>query len=294
MASDDELIARVAALPCWSGPVEPQPITGGITNQNCRVRDKGRDYFVRLGADMPIHGILRLNEQAAARAASAAGISPPVIYTAPGVLVIGFVEGMTLKPEQLREERRLPALVELIGRVHREMPKHLSGPLLMFWVFHAVRSYATTLRCGNSRSLARLPGLLEIAARLEREVGPIEVVFGHNDLLAANFIDDGQRLWLVDWDYAGFNSPLFDLANLASNNEYDAGLEDELLSLYFGKPAKTELKRRYGAMKCASLLREAMWSMVSEIHSEIDFDYAAYTDENLVRFERAYEQQRSK
>ncbi|MGH6946913.1 MAG: phosphotransferase [Kiloniellales bacterium] len=294
MASDDELIARVAALPCWSGPVEPQPITGGITNLNCRVRDKGRDCFVRLGADMPIHGILRLNEQAAARAASAAGISPPVIYTAPGVLVTGFVEGMTLKPEQLREERRLPALVDLIGRVHREMPKHLSGPLLMFWVFQAVRSYARTLRYGNSRSLARLPALLESAARLEEEVGPIEVVFGHNDLLAANFIDDGQRLWLVDWDYAGFNSPLFDLANLASNNEYGAHLEDELLSLYFGKPAKAELKRRYGAMKCASLLREAMWSMVSEIHSEIDFDYAAYTEENLARFEQVYEQQRSK
>ena len=126
------------------------------------------------------------------------------------------------------------------------------------------------------------------ALKLELAVGPVSLVFGHNDLLAANFIDDGDRVWLIDWDYAGFNSPLFDLLNLASNNEFGADLEDRLLEAYFGAPPDAAVRRRYQAMGCASLLRETMWSMVSEIHSTLDFDYVAYTEENLARFERAY------
>ena len=158
----------------------------------------------------------------------------------------------------------------------------------MFWVFHVVRDYAATLREGGSRYEPQLGGLLARADALEAAVGRIDVVFGHNDLLAANFIDDGERLWLIDWEYAGFNSPLFDLGGLASNSELASGQEDWLLERYFERPVDAAGKRRYLAMKCASLLRESMWSMVSEIHSGLDVDYVAYTRENLDRFERAY------
>jgi thiamine kinase-like enzyme len=129
---------------------------------------------------------------------------------------------------------------------------------------------------------------MRAAAQLERAVGAIDVVFGHNDLLAANFIDDGDKIWLIDWDYAGFNSPLFDLGGLASNNELSASQQEWLLESYFDRTVNDDLRRRYAAMKCASLLRETMWSMVSEITSTLDFDYAAYTAENLARFERAW------
>jgi thiamine kinase-like enzyme len=155
-------------------------------------------------------------------------------------------------------------------------------------VFHVVRDYGHTLREGDSRHTPLLPDLLARAAKLEAAVGPIDVVFGHNDLLAANFIDDGKRLWLVDWEYAGFNSPLFDLGGLASNSELSPVQAEQALSLYFGKPVDDDLRRRAAAMTAASLLRETMWSMVSEIHSTVDFDYAAYTAENLRRFESAY------
>ena len=110
---------------------------------------------------------------------------------------------------------------------------------------------------------------------------------------AAARLDDTWRLMYRDghyafyWDYGGFNSPLFDLANAASNNEFPDDLVERLLALYFGKSADEALMRRYHAMACASLLRETMWSMVSEIHSTLDFDYVAYTEENLARFERA-------
>ena len=288
MSQASDPAGRVAGLPCWSGSVDPEPLTGGITNINFVVADGGERFFVRVGEDIPIHGILRVNELAAARAAEAAGVSPAVVYAEPGAIVMRFVEGRTYGPEDVRDPTNLERIVDLIRRCHHDIPRHLRGPVLMFWVFHVIRDYAGTLRDGNSRSRELLPNLLERAERLEAAVGPIQVVFGHNDLLAANFIDDGERLWLVDWDYAGFNSPLFDLANVASNNEFPPELASRLLEAYFGRPPDAALSRRYAAMACASLLRETMWSMVSEIHSTLDFDYVAYTDENLSRFERSY------
>ena len=280
--------ARAASLACWSGPVEPEPITGGITNTNFLVRDRGERYFVRVGEDIPVHGVLRFNEAAAARAAALAGIAPALIYSEPGALVSRFVEGRTLSAKEVRAPAMLERIVPLVGRCHRDVPRVLRGPVLMFWVFHVVRDYAATLREGGSRFVPQLTALLAQANALEAAVGPIDVVFGHNDLLAANFIDDGTRLWLIDWEYAGFNSPLFDLGGLASNSELTSEQEDWLLGRYFERPPDAARTRRYRAMKCASLLRESMWSMVSEIHSRLDVDYVAYTRENLARFEHAY------
>lgn len=250
--------------------------------------DRGRRVVVRVGEDILVHGILRANELAASRAAHTAGLSPAVIHAEPGILVLEFIEGRTFKPEDVRDPRNLDRLVNLVRRCHRELPRYLRGPAPIFWVFHVVRDYAHTLREGNSRHCHLLMRLLDRAAALETAVGPVEIVFGHNDLLAANIIDDGQRLWLLDWDYAGFNSPLFDLGGLASNSEMPADLFDALLLRYFGRPVDAALRYRAAAMTAASLLRETMWSMVSEIHSSVAFDYAAYTAENLARFEASY------
>jgi thiamine kinase-like enzyme len=280
--------ARVAALAIWFGRVDPLPLTGGITNQNFTVEDRGRRYVVRVGSDIVVHGVVRANELAASRAAHLAGLSPRVVHAEQGILVLDFIEGHTFTPEDVRNSANLERLIDMVRRCHRDIPRHLRGPATMFWVFHVVRDYAHTLREGNSQHASLLPDLLARAARLEAALGPIEVVFGHNDLLAANFIDDGHRLWLVDWEYAGFNSPLFDLGGLASNSELSPEQAEQALSLYFGKPVDDRLRRRASAMTAASLLRETMWSMVSEIHSTVDFDYAAYTTENLRRFEAAY------
>jgi thiamine kinase-like enzyme len=280
--------ARVAALAIWLGRVNPLPLAGGITNQNFTVEDRGRRYVVRVGNDILVHGVVRANELAASRAAHLAGLSPRVVYAEPGILVLDFIEGRTFTPQDVRNPANLERLVDMVWRCHRDIPQHLRGPAAMFWVFHVVRDYAHTLSEGNSRHTALLPDLLARAARLEAAVGPIEVVFGHNDLLAANFIDDGHRLWLLDWEYAGFNSPLFDLGGLASNSELSPEQEEQVLSLYFDRFVDDELRRRASAMTAASLLRETMWSMVAEIHSTVDFDYAAYTAENLRRFEAAY------
>ena len=279
---------KVEALTFWQQPILCEPVKGGITNLNFRVEHGNEMFFVRLGEDIPEHGVYRFNELAASRAAFACEISPEVVHTESGAMVLRFIEGKTLVEEDLRDFSNLEKVLSLLKKCHREMPQHLPGSTLIFWVFQVIRGYAKTLREGKSRMIPELQKFLNINADLEKTVGTIDLCFGHNDLLAGNFIDDGRRLWLIDWDYAGFNSPLFDLANLASNNEFPEKLEQELLEMYFEQTISADLWKRYFAMKCASLLREAMWSMVSEIHSTLNFDYVKYTTDNLERFEKTF------
>jgi len=282
--ADPETLIR--ALPFWRGPIDIAPLLGGITNKNYIVTDGDRRVVVRLGGDIPVHGVMRFNELAASRAAGAAGVSPKVLYSAPLALALEFISGRTYEAQDVRANRQ--RCVDLVKRVHREVARHLRGPTLAFNVFHVIRDYVHTLLEDRSRITPQLPRLLAASEVLEKAVGPINLVFGHNDLLAANFIDDGRRLWLVDWDYAGWNTPLFDLGGLSSNNGFDAAEDDAMLEEYFETALTDSLRRRFKAMLCASLLREALWSFVSESRSAIDFDYVAYSDQNMSRFEGAW------
>ena len=280
---------KAASLSFWSGPVAPEPLGGGITNTNFVVRDHGESFVVRIGDDIPLHGVMRFNEIAAARAAHAAGISPEVVYDEPGAFVMRFIKGRTLTEKDMRHPSILERVVPLIRTCHTEIPKYFRGPALVFWPFHICRNYIQIALEGNSPKKEILSRFRDINDKLEKTVGKIELVFTHNDLLAANFIDDGTRLWLFDWDYAGYNAALFDLANIASNNQFSSDQEDWLLSAYYRQTVTDQLRWRLSAMKCMSLLRETLWSIVSEIHSTLNFDYKAYTEENLARFNRAFE-----
>ncbi len=282
---------RIHALGIWNGPIDISAITGGITNRNYLVCDGTLKRVVRLGDDIPVHHISRSNELAASKAAHAAGLSPAVIHHAPGVLVLDYIESRALTPEDLRDAGTLERVIPLVRACHHDIAREFRGTATIFWVFHVVRDYIATLDAAGSPYHQLFSDLLTKAERLEQAAGPFEIAFGHNDMLAANFLDDGKRLWLIDWDYAGFNTPLFDLGGLASNNEFSEDAERAMLEAYYQAPLTPDLWRRYRAMKCASLLREMLWSMVSEIHSTIDFDYAAYTAENRARFERAYAEQ---
>ena len=208
--------------------------------------------------------------------------SPPT-----GFLVSRFIDGHVLTPESVRDAVNLERIVDLLRRCHHDIPRHFRGPALMFWVFQVIRNYLRLLTEKASNPFdVTLESLANKAVRLEHALGPVTVVFGHNDLLAANLIDDGTRLWLIDWDYAGFNSPLFDLANLASNNAFTPDLETALLESYFRAPVTADVRRGFAAMKCASLLRETLWGGVSRLTSTIDFDYTAYARDYLQRFDQ--------
>ena len=279
---------RIARLPCWREEISIEPLGGGMTNLNFKVTDGAERYVVRLGEDDPVHLIRRSNEIASCAAAFEIGVSPELVYHETGALVIRFVDGKVFEEADVRVDDNLRRIIELLRGFHRQMPQHFNQVAVMFWVFQVLRHYRNLLSRSDSAHAARLPELERIADRLESAVGPVEIVFGHNDLLAANFIDDGDRMWLIDFDYAGFNSPLFDLSNLASNNELSAGQELAMLEQYYGRAADETLLASYYAMKCASLLRETMWSMVSELYSRVDMDFADYTQKNLARFETVY------
>lgn len=282
----DDAIARTAALSCFKDPYDVEALDGGITNVNLSVRDGDRRYVVRIGADIEEHGVMRWNELALSQAAEAAGISPRVIHHEPGVLVLDFIEAKTFSEEDVRDPANLPRIIELVAQAHRGLGKYLKSPILTFWPFQIVRTYISRLQTDSTRHASALPQLAADAEKLEVATGPIELVIGHNDLLAANLLDDGTQLWLIDWEYGGFNTPLFDLAGLAGNNGLSEAQERTILEQYFDAPSEPRW-RAYQAMKCISLMRETLWSMTSEIHSELDFDYAAYTAENLSRLTEA-------
>lgn len=211
------------------------------------------------------------------------------MYAQNGLTVLEYLECKTFTSIDIRNQQNLGKILPLIMSCHKDIPNYLRGPVLAFWVFHVIRDYAAQLQESGSTHAKTAAELVEIGNRLEVDAGPFEIVFGHNDLLAENILDDGKRLWLIDWDYAGYNSPLFDLGGLASNNELSVKQEIWLLENYFETHVTDELLHRYHAMKCASLLRETMWSMVSETTSRLDVDYAAYTANNYARFKKAHE-----
>lgn len=278
---------KIKSLPIWKNLENIEPLEGGITNLNFLVSDSGSKSVVRLGSDIPEHLVYRSNEIIVSEAAYQIGVSPKLIYNEPGVLVLEFIESKTLEPKAVREN--LNKIVPIIRKIHDEIPNKLSGQPQIFWVFYVIKYYSNYLLNNNSSHISLIPSLLKKAEKLEKLSSPREIVFGHNDLLAANFLDDGSKIWVVDWEYGGFNDPLFDIGGLSSNNDLDENLENEVLEMYFKEKPSKDLIIKYNAMKTASLLRETMWSMVSEITSKIEFNYAEYTSDNLKKFEESFD-----
>ena len=278
---------KIKSLPIWKNLENIEPLEGGITNLNFLVSDSGSKSVVRLGSDIPEHLVYRSNEIIVSEAAYQIGVSPKLIYNEPGVLVLEFIESKTLEPKTVREN--LNKIVPIIRKIHDEIPNKLSGQPQIFWVFYVIKYYSNYLLNNNSSHISLIPSLLKKAEKLEKLSSPREIVFGHNDLLAANFLDDGSKIWVVDWEYGGFNDPLFDIGCLSSNNDLDENLENEVLEMYFKEKPSKDLIIKYNAMKTASLLRETMWSMVSEITSKIEFNYAEYTSDNLKKFEESFD-----
>jgi thiamine kinase-like enzyme len=285
-------IQRIADLGFWTRPFEVEPLDGGLSNESYTVTSGGQRHVVRFGDDYPFHHVSRAHEVMVARAAHAAGLAPKVVHAAPGVMVSEFIDGTTYGPEDVKANA--PRVVDLVRRFHQELPRHLTGPVQFFWVFHVIRDYARMLQAVGFRMASDLPRFLALAEELESAQTPLPIIFGHNDLLPTNFIDDGERLWLVDFEYAGFSTAMFDLAGVASNAGFDIDESTALLERYFQAPQSPALLRAHAAMKCASLLREAMWSMVSEHYLDAPgADYPTYTAENLERLALALEAYRS-
>jgi thiamine kinase-like enzyme len=283
----DALVARVRRLPCWRSPrVSVTPLKGGLSNESFRVEDAGEAFVVRIGGDIPAHHVFRDHEWAASRAAFAAGLSPEPIHAEPDVSVLRFVAGRTWAEQDMRPG--VDRIVVLLQRCHGTMGRLVTGPCRIFWVFHILRDYAKMLREAGSPFVPRLTRWMPIVDRLEGLQVPMPIVFGHHDLLPGNFIDDGDRLWLIDWEYGAFGTALFDLANVATNASLSEPDERRLLAGYFGREPGSALVAAFDAMKVASTLREAMWALVSDLHlRKPGVDYAGYAEDYFGRTDKA-------
>lgn len=288
-----DIQGRIAALPIWSGAPKLTPLAGGISNLSFTATDRTGKYVVRVTRDFPFHHVFRDREVMSARAAHAAGFAPEIVHAEPGLMVSRFIEGEVLDAVRVRAD--IERIADLVRRFHTEMPAGISGPGFLFWVFHVNRDYLRMLEDENQANAADLAAWRAINAELEAAQQPLPIAFGHHDLLPANLIDDGRRLWLIDYEYAGFGTAMFDLANLSSNSSFDAGQSRALLAAYFGAPPTEPTLRGHAAMECASLLREALWSLVSVTHLDAPgVDYAAYAAENLARLDTALAAYRSR
>ena len=273
-SSDDNHACRIRALPLWSGPIRLQRLEGGITNRNYLVDDANEQFVARIGEELLVLGIDRRNELQCNRAAEALGVSPPLAYGNDGVLVSRYIPSRTLDPPGAREPGFAPRLARVLRQLH-EGWDGLIGDLLFFSPFQASRTYVATSRQLGAVLPDDIDQMLEAMRKLSRTIAPYVPALCHNDLLPANVLDDGRRVWIVDWEYAGMGHPLFDLAGFSANCGYSEEQDVEFLESYRGEFRRLDLYE-LGVLKVASLLRDALWGVVQTVASDLDVDYREY------------------
>ncbi|HKI16937.1 MAG TPA: phosphotransferase [Isosphaeraceae bacterium] len=279
------LARRIAKLNLGAGPIAIERTEGGISNHNFVVRVGGQDFVARLGEERPLLGIDRRNEVVCHRAASALGLAPAVIHHEAGLLVTRFIAGRTLAQVDVRQPDCILLVASQLRRLHDSWAG-LIGEMVYFCPFQTVRTYAQTAAKIGASLPNDIAQVLADAAVLSRQIAPFRPVLCHNDLLAANLINADDRLWLVDWEYAGIGHACFDLANLSANARFTDEQDRGLLTAYHGEfqPGHlTELR----IFKAMSLVREALWSTIQTVASDIDFDYYRYAADNLEAYRAA-------
>jgi thiamine kinase-like enzyme len=293
---DDVLTAVLAQLEPRLGSLEGEPevLSGGITNRNVKVRLGGRDLVLRLcGKDTEVLSIDRATEVEATRNAHAAGVAPEVVawLDEPQCLVTAFVPGRPVDAAALREPAALAQVAAALRAVHGGPPLGRAFP-----TFTLAEEYAATARERGGTPPADDHALaLELSARIGAALAGRpghEPVPCHNDLLTANFIDDGERITIVDWEYAGMNDRYFDLGNLAVNNGLGEDDEAALLEAYLGAPPTAAQAAALRLMRLMSDVREAMWAVLQAVVSDLDFDYDAYAAEHFARLRAGAEDPR--
>ena len=266
----------------WPGrQFDMEPLGGGITNHNFKVsfRDDGETVVVRApGKDTELLGIDRQVESAAARMAASIGVGPEVVAFVAGCLITRFIEGSPVPPELMRQPRNLARAAETLLTIH-------DGPIIpgRFDSFRVVEAYAATAAEHGVDPPPEYAWAKGVADRIEAARGPRPTVPGHNDLLNANFIDDGERIRIVDWEYAGMSDRFFDLANFSVNHELDAQQDHAFLSAYRGADATDRDVADLRLMRFMSDFREAMWGVVQQSISELEVDFVAYSDRHFER-----------
>jgi len=273
----DRLQARLGPA---AGP--PVPLEGGITNRNYRQRFGEHDYVVRLpGKDTELLGISREAERIANEEAAGLGIAPEVAAADDSCLVTRFLICTEIDAEQLRAA---PAAVARALRTFHDSQVQLP---VRFWVPELLDAYAATVQQRGGRLPAAYDETRSLALRIAGALPLSEPVPCHNDLLPTNLLIVGSATMIVDWEYAGMGHRLFDLGNLAVNNEFDEAAEERLLTAYFEEPPTPARRAALRLMRIMSDAREAAWGVIQGVISELDFDFGAYAEKHFERLREA-------
>ncbi len=281
----EQLVAAMQRVPeLADADLTLTALTGGITNRNFLVVAAGRAdrWVIRLaGNDTHLLGISREVEHAATLAAAGVGIGPEVTaFIRPeGYLVTRFIVGSPVSDEAVHQAATLRRVGDSLRRIH-------AGPAIpgLFIPYRIVEAYRALAAERGVPIVPQYDLAQAIARRIELALltNPIEMRPCHNDLLNANFIDDGVRIRIVDWEYAGMGDPFFDLGNFSINHGLTPDEDAEVLRAYEGA-VRFDRLARLTLMRTMSDFREAMWGVLQQGISTLDVDFVAYAGEHFER-----------
>jgi thiamine kinase-like enzyme len=281
----DHLVAALHTIPELAGlDLTFTALSGGITNRNFRVDAAGTDdrWVIRMaGNDTHLLGIDRDVEHAATVAAAAVGIGPEVTaFIRPeGYLVTRFIVGTALSDEAVHGPATLRRVADSLRLVH-------DGPAIpgRFVPLRTVDAYRALAVARGVAIPVEFEPAAAICSRIELvlEANPVGLTACHNDLLNSNFIDDGSRIRIIDWEYAGMGDPFFDLGNFSVNHDLTAEEDEVFLAAYDGEVRPDRLAR-LTLMRVVSDLREAMWAVLQQGISTLEIDFAGYASSKFDR-----------
>lgn len=272
-----------AAIPEWRGrDIQAEPIPAGLTNRNYRVTVDGTPYFVRIpGASTELLAVDRGNELHNTRAAATAGVGARVLHHLPAwdAVVLEWLPGRTMSNETLAAPGMPTRIAATLRRLH-------AGPRFRddFDMFRLTERY---LRVVDERAI-RIPegyrDRLPLIPRIETALAarPLRTVPCHNDLLAENYLDDGDRLWIVDYEYSGNADPTFELGNTCQELGFDDARAAELCAAYFGV-ATEALRARMRLQMIMSDVGWTLWAAIQADISSIDYDFFGWAEERWAR-----------
>lgn len=278
----DELEVLLDQVPVLAGPRSVADLPGGLTNHNLRVTTRTGDYVVRLTqSDAGLLGIDRDAEHANTRSAAEAGVGAHVVDYRPdlGMLVITFLPGEALTNESIGAPGVIPRAADAIRRLH-------AGPRFTgdFDMFTRQAGYLALVR---EHGFSLPAGYDAFAPQWERvrralAVRPAPTVPCNNDLLAGNFIDDGERVWLIDYEYSGNNDPAFELGNTATECDLRREQTDELVDSWAAEDPS--FRARVDLQSLCSEYGWALWGFIQAATSPIDYDFHGW---GMQRYEKA-------
>ena len=276
----------VDKIPGWKNKkISIAPLSGGLTNSNFKVEVDGNLYFVRVpGESTELLAINRENEYHNSKAAFEAGVGPKVLYHLPeyDVMVLEFLNGRTMSKDSLNEAGMPTRMAQAIKKLNQ-------GPrfLLDFNMFRLTEYYLSLCK---ERAIKIPDGYSErmsTIAQIEKamSINPLTTVPCNNDLLAENYIDDGNKLWLIDYEYSGNNDPTFELGNTCQEMQFNDAQISEVCAAYFGEATADKIAR----MKLNMIMSDAGWGLWAAIQakiSTIDFDFWDWAIERWGRAEK--------